>query len=744
MKLCTDVVEIWKGQVRLFGLFSACVALMAFSAWIQIPWTKYADKMEKLVYSLFLVSTFKIVISLGALIPNTSKILSLSYKERILDFMSMILFGLVYGVLDAFSFNPYNIQTIWSPSLPQLAAICLIPSLLVFKKTEKLSIKQWISLGLLGASLAVVSRVAKSDRELVKCIFTTTHAILRVLHSLELKRNKDIPISFMNIITSASAFLVYTVMFLLESSGVLKPSLQPAVFSSVPGWIMTMFIQAGVELMATVLFRHSNAAVGEMGLIFGTLLTALAPSAPGEIFEITYVRFVALCLGTVAVCQYFSEEAENDSTRNDYENIKADNVEIQPIIKSRAMLIITAVLVAVGCIVNLEIPKDSTQLSIHSAHEDLVFKTPVENFDVSQVHRNRLKTTDENFYEEFSIVIPSFMPHREFLFKLFQSMEKYCLDCEHIKFLIVVSNNAVEEFASMRNDFPFLKRLEVLSFPQVYPDLADPVLDLPEPEFYRLKEKCTFQSMKKLQGCLHMNTTYCWMLDSESFMFQTTSVKEMVETFFNDPHIVYSSHDREFYPATIAARDILGLREHFGWALEEYLWFMEMDVLRNIKKIMDAKFPTARDLPVMIFIEVVYFLYIIHNIHAFPEYRIIDSANLFGQMWDYTARIMRPPGLGPVEDIRHMFKIDPTMVEPMAARYNSYGINFFKSGGAYGNIEDSAIFLDLATSLTMCVSEQAPELYQMAMEGRWANRVPTLPAFPVMDFCLSMDGSGIC
>ncbi|KAJ3094501.1 hypothetical protein HDU97_007977, partial [Phlyctochytrium planicorne] len=460
---------------------------------------------------------------------------------------------------------------------------------------------------------------------------------------------------------------------------------------------------------------------------------------PGEIFEITYVRFVALCLGTVAVCQHFAEESEKEARFSFFESHKAERTEGKPLSDSKIMLLVTIILAVLGCIVNLETPKDGANYRIHSAHEDIVFKLPEENFE-NQIERSRVKTTDANFYEEgFSIVIPSYMPHRDVLHNLFESMQKYCVDCEKVKILIVVSDNAIEEFDSMRNDFDILQRLEVKSFPEVYPDLEDQEINLSEEEFYRLKEKSTFQSMKKLQGCLYMNTTYCWMLDSESFMFQETSIKNMVESYFRDPHIVYSSNDREFYPATIAARDILGLREHFGWALEEYLWFMELEPLRNIKRIIDAKFLTARDLPELIYIEVVYFLYLIHNIHDYPEYRIIDSANIIGPMWESISSVMHPPGLGPIEDIRHMLAVDPTLVRPMAERFVSYGINFYKVSGMYGNIESSAEFLDFTTSFKMCVSEQTPELFKMAMDGRWANREDSVPVVPIMDFCLTMD-----
>ncbi|KAJ3095451.1 hypothetical protein HDU97_006907 [Phlyctochytrium planicorne] len=517
----------------------------------------------------------------------------------------------------------------------------------------------------------------------------------------------------------------------MESAGIFHPTLLPSGSRSVSGWIIMMLMQSGVELMTAFVLRHSNAIVSEMSLIFATLLTALSPPVSQESFQITYVRFVALCVGMVAVRQYFAQESINKE-RSLVSSKYQKALRFEPVNRrspKTLLFLLTIVLTSIGSLV---------QLCFWVDRLDGVFVTEDrgERFELRPVQRSRLNTTDDDFYEEgFSIVIPTYMPHRHFVANLFKSMQKYCIDCEKVKFLLVVGKNTEQDFESMRSDFPFLKRMEVKSFTDIYPDLTNPFFNLTEETFVQNGGKHTYQSMKKLYGCLYMNTKYCWMLDSEAFMFQETSIKNMVESYFHDPHIVFSSHDRADDPATKAARNILGYGEHFGWALEEYLWFMELEPLKKIKDIIDAKFPTTFDLPKLIFIEVTYFWYIIHNIHDYPEYRVVDSANILGEMWEEAKKTTKGMPLGPIEDTRHVIAVSPSIIRPLAARFYAYGITFFKVSGLYGTIDTSADFLDLATSVKMCVSEQTPELFQMAMEGRWANRNVSGPVVELEDFC---------
>ncbi|KAJ3106012.1 hypothetical protein HDU97_007196 [Phlyctochytrium planicorne] len=342
-----------------------------------------------------------------------------------------------------------------------------------------------------------------------------------------------------------------------------------------------------------------------------------------------------------------------------------------------------------------------------------------------------LELAEEAFYrDEFSVVITVDRPQLQ-LDNLFRTMDRFCTDCHRVKFLLMTLEEQKPQLKYLKDRYRFLKHFQIKSLIDVYPKLANQSLMFNElnqtvgfndTDFMVKKSADTLISLQRLTGCTYLNTKYCWILDYKSFMFQPLSIRTLATEYFQDPYIVFAVESRLQYPPLKRTLEILGYREFYGWPLEEYVWFMDMKILRRLQEIFEILYDSIWKMEKDMLIEVFYFAYLMHNIHKFPHYRILDSSYIYGPYYDEAKTLVGE--LGPVEDMRLVLLRNPYLVYPVAERWVGYGLTFFRptDGGLYGNLYTSSRFLDLATTAKMCVGSQPQEMVDDAMIGRWVDR----------------------
>jgi hypothetical protein len=91
----------------------------------------------------------------------------------------------------------------------------------------------------------------------------------------------------------------------------------------------------------------------------------------------------------------------------------------------------------------------------------------------------------------------------------------FCKDCETMPIYLVVSQKELSIFSEKILNGSSGLQIRIVSFAEVYPPLSDRTNLYSEETFLKEKDRFTFQSMKKMHGCLYTNAKYCWLLDSE-------------------------------------------------------------------------------------------------------------------------------------------------------------------------------------------------------------------------------------
>ncbi|ORZ39959.1 hypothetical protein BCR44DRAFT_1425982 [Catenaria anguillulae PL171] len=211
---------------------------------------------------------------------------------------------------------------------------------------------------------------------------------------------------------------------------------------------------------------------------------------------------------------------------------------------------------------------------------------------------------------------------------------------------------------------------------------------------------------------------YCMVLDSEGFFIRDTTLADIYGGFRKSPYVVYSSYLRHTYFATDFAHKILGYQEELGWALEEYNWVLDTNVIAELECIFRDKRPTLDQMEKYVFVEVVYWIYLMHNRHKYPGLRVLDTANLFGirtlehmrQMANYDDKFFTP-----FEDLRWFMEKDPALVDVAVKVFRKHGFKMLKTSGSKQSIE----LLERANSIVLCVSEQPDNVYELAMSGHF-------------------------
>jgi hypothetical protein len=141
-----------------------------------------------------------------------------------------------------------------------------------------------------------------------------------------------------------------------------------------------------------------------------------------------------------------------------------------------------------------------------------------------------------------------------------------------------------------------------------------------------------------------------------------------------------------------------------------------------------------------------------HNHNVYSRYKVLDTANIFGPLWDQVNSVAIKRWKAPLEDIRLSLDENPDseFIQTVANIFKTFGLVMFKpidetsmppyfakemarrprlkhqfSNNGITNLSrtDSVTvwFLDMATSVVWCGSEQPAQVYELAMSGRWAQ-----------------------
>ncbi|ORZ20184.1 hypothetical protein BCR44DRAFT_1446632 [Catenaria anguillulae PL171] len=346
------------------------------------------------------------------------------------------------------------------------------------------------------------------------------------------------------------------------------------------------------------------------------------------------------------------------------------------------------------------------------------------------VPRTYVSPANGDIYSTFGIVIASFSPHALMLSRFFDSMVKFCLDCHRVRIVVVIPAKEVDLFSNIQGQFrEDLPNIEIVPFSHVFPalnaTLANNTQHWPqgwtgwdEDRLLKSKDRALFQSFKKLYGCLFLATEYCMVLDSEGFFIRQATLADIYGGTRKSPYVIYGSHVRRQWPFTQSAKALLGYHEDWGWALEEYNWSLDNNILAELQRIFHRVRPNLDTMEPLVFIEVVYWIYMMHNHHRYPHLRILDSINLIGiEAYNNMRKIVNfdDGAFTPYEDLRWYMEKDPSFIDVGVQLYNKHRFKFFKTRWSKESIE----FLERAHSVVLCVSEQPENVYELAMKGHF-------------------------
>ncbi|KAJ3106006.1 hypothetical protein HDU97_007190 [Phlyctochytrium planicorne] len=690
-------------------------------------------------------------------------------QKGVPNLSSFAFLGVLYGILNVIGYGPYNAERYFSPSDSRIVSILLVPAVMFCFSLEQFDIVRLLSIGFLVAATRAVGAFLATPEDPYNYIFVATYAILRVYHSMELKKNPGVSVHIQNMVLSVFTICTYLAIYGLEGSKAISLQIKTPNHGISQGiqCIVVTLLQSLVEIVASINYKKANAIVTEFSMTLASLLVAIATSH-GEIFEVIYMKAIALGLAVAAVLQYFrgpyqyvpegqttklgeksssddeeepddldsyfpasDDELENNKLEFDLSRAIAEELDDEKLKEkpkpshdiryrlddkfrrkiSKNVPFLILILLTLG-----HFPKNNPDIC------KPVETVPTQlNLDISRNESEYPSNQNKLFYEKgVTLLVATDFPSIQ-VERMLLSFEKFCVDCDKVKFLFVVSGDMADA-QRLKTRFSFIKKLEIASFQQAYQDLNEPIDVYSENRLLEEKGHPTFHSFRRMAGCLYANTTYCWMMHPESFMIKKTSVADLVLEYFRNPYIVYSSNSRSSFGPLRSATNILGYREHFGWPIEEYFWIMETSIIRRIRDIIDYKFPTPHLYPSDMYFEILYYVYIIHNLHRYPQYRLVDSSDIYGDLWE--EGLKQAAGLSPIEDLRLVLSRNASMIPDIAKSFVAHNIRFYRAtdGGLYGDKETSSKFLDLATTVHVVSGSQMFDMVNMAIDGRWSNK----------------------
>ena len=229
----------------------------------------------------------------------------------------------------------------------------------------------------------------------------------------------------------------------------------------------------------------------------------------------------------------------------------------------------------------------------------------------------------------FSVLIPTYKPHFEYIKNLIISINKYCQDASKINMYIVVSNedyNDALQFVEMTSKINII----ILNFKEIIHLVLN--FDINENNLLYSSGLHKYQSLKKILTVHYLTQTlnyeYVYVLDSECLFIRDFSFENLIDTYTKNKKIYYNSKQRFNFLQSTISKKVLNTDHIPGWLLENYFWIYENKIVKDFFNYLFSNVETSDDLinniSRDIFIEIIYYHYIyIHNDKY--EYNFIDT-----------------------------------------------------------------------------------------------------------------------
>lgn len=188
------------------------------------------------------------------------------------------------------------------------------------------------------------------------------------------------------------------------------------------------------------------------------------------------------------------------------------------------------------------------------------------------------------------IITPTFVGHFQFITPYIKSFKKYAVGHNYlISFLI--SNAEKKKFSKIVRNFPSLP-IEVLYFEDILQEFG--ITEAPDAILQKYG-KFSYQTLKKFYAMLHYGKDARFLvLDSESMLINKTNMGNLFQDFFDNPFISYSYLKQRtkispFLQRVVDNDNFLGLNNGI-WCLENFVWFYEGHILRDMIKELGTPF----------------------------------------------------------------------------------------------------------------------------------------------------------
>ena len=188
------------------------------------------------------------------------------------------------------------------------------------------------------------------------------------------------------------------------------------------------------------------------------------------------------------------------------------------------------------------------------------------------------------------IITPTFEGHFQYIKKYLESFKKYAQDDNYlISFLISIKEQ--KKFYKLIKDYASLP-IDVLLFENILDEFG--VKGSPE-DILKKYGKFSYQTIKKYYAMLHYNKEDRFLvLDSESMLVRDTDIGKLFSDFFSNPFISISHLNQrisisDFLQRVVDNDAFLGL-DNGIWCLENFVWFYEGHILRDMIKELGTPF----------------------------------------------------------------------------------------------------------------------------------------------------------
>tara|TARA_B100001093_G_scaffold191402_1_gene183941 strand:+ start:697 stop:1710 length:1014 start_codon:yes stop_codon:yes gene_type:complete len=296
------------------------------------------------------------------------------------------------------------------------------------------------------------------------------------------------------------------------------------------------------------------------------------------------------------------------------------------------------------------------------------------------------------------ILIPTYPPHFQFVFKLLNSIEKYNTDKLKTKVYIVISKNDYFVLKCELDKCIFNKlTINVLTLEHIMESFGTSEKDThfykhqsePDPSSKNETRKCdrySFQSIKKLLSIKYLisdhNYELIYSLDSEGLFVRPFSMNHIFENYVNNKEIFFNSFQLGDSVSKLRcsnSKKILNTEHDVpGWLLENYMWIYEKKIF---EKFFDRILPKTNDINEITniivagtFIEILYYHFIFINNSEY-NFTFLDTFSIFKKYID--KEVFRKISNEPyrlLEDVRLNLKNYPEILDDVSKIFNDYKI----------------------------------------------------------------------